>query len=350
MPWTKLAVDSASKRFLDSKKNLCGRVLSYREALREAHYQALKRDARVFIMGQGVDDPAGVFGSTLGLHQEFCARVFDTPIAENGLTGFAVGAALAGMRPILVHMRMDFLLLTFDQIINHASKLCYMSGGRIHVPLVIRAIIGRGWGSAAQHSQALQALFMHIPGIKVVLPASAYDAKGLLLSSIADDNPVIFIEHRWLYDIQDSVPANEYLVPIGKGLIKRGGKDITVVAISLMVNEALIAATKLKQNGIEAEVIDLRSLRPLDQEIIVNSVKKTGRLIIADLGWRTAGAAQIILGNIHHKIRRYLKAGVEIVALPDTPTPSSAYLEKIFYPGAADIIRAAKRIYVRTKH
>jgi pyruvate dehydrogenase E1 component beta subunit len=345
MPWTEVAIEQAIRNFSFADKSAAGRILSYREALREALHQALKRDSRVFIMGEGVDDSAGVFGSTVGLHKEFAERVFDTPIAENGLTGFAVGAALAGMRPVLVHMRMDFLLLSFDQIINHAAKLCYMSGGKTHVPLVIRAIIGRGWGSAAQHSQALQALFMHMPGIKVVMPASAYDAKGLLLSSIADDNPVIFIEHRWLYDTKDSVPQKEYLIPIGKGIIKRLGKDATVVAISLMVNEALAAAKDLEKDGINVEIIDPRSLKPFDQDIIVNSVKKTGRLIIADLGWRCGGAAEIILGGIHSKIRKYLKADVQIVALPDNPTPSCQRLEKAFYKGSKDIIKAVKKIY-----
>lgn len=320
--------------------------MSYREALREALHQALKRDPRVFIMGEGVDDPPGIFGSTAGLHKEFPGgRVFDTPIAENGLTGFAVGAALAGMRPVLVHMRMDFLPLSFDQIINHATKLCYMSGGRSRVPLVIRAIIGRGWGSAAQHSQSLQALFMHMPGIKVVVPSSAYDAKGLMLASIADDNPVIIIEHRWLYDIKGAVPAKEYIIPIGKGAIKRPGKSATVLAISLMVKEALEAAKKLKDDGIEIEIIDPRSLVPFDEGIVVDSVKKTGRLVIADLGWRSGGAAEIISGRIYNKIRKHLKADVQIVALPDTPTPSCHRLESAFYRGSEDIIKAVKKTY-----
>jgi len=345
MPWTEVAVERAVKNFSLTDKNAGGRVLSYREALREALHQALKRDPRVFIMGEGVDDPPGIFGSTVSLHKDFTGRVFDTPIAENGLTGFAVGAALAGMRPVLVHMRMDFMPLSFDQLINHASKICYMSGGKAHVPLVIRAIIGRGWGSAAQHSQSLQALFMHMPGIKVVVPSSAYDAKGLLLSSIADDNPVIVIEHRWLYDIKGSVPAKEYIIPIGKGLIRRPGKAATVLAVSLMVNEALEAAKKLKEDGIEIEIIDPRSLVPFDEGMVVDSVKKTGRLVIADLGWRSGGAAEIVLGRIHNKIRRYLKADVQIVALPDTPTPSCHRLERAFYRGSEDIVKAVKKTY-----
>ncbi|MDD5072239.1 MAG: transketolase C-terminal domain-containing protein [Candidatus Omnitrophica bacterium] len=344
MPWTEVAVErTISSRSPD--KNAAGRVLSYRDALREALGQALKRDPGVFIMGEGVDDPAGVFGSTAGLREEFPSRVLDTPIAENGLTGFAVGAALAGMRPVLVHMRMDFLPLSFDQILNHAAKLCYMSGGRSHVPLVIRAVIGRGWGSAAQHSQSLQAMFMQMPGIKVVAPSSAYDAKGLLLSSIADGNPVIFIEHRWLYDVKGGVPKKEYLVPIGKGVVRRTGKDVTVVAVSLMVNEAVEAAKELKDGSIDIEIIDPRSLVPFDEKIVVDSVKKTGRLVIADMGWRSGGAAEIILGRIHDRIRRYLKADVQIVALPDTPTPASHRLEKAFYKNSGDIAKAARKAY-----
>lgn len=349
MPWTKVAVDRAVRGLFSADKNAAGRILTYRQALREALHQALERDPGVFIMGEGVDDPDGVFGSTVGLHKEFGARVFDTPIAENALTGFAVGAALSGMRPILVHMRMDFLPLSFDQIINHASKLCYMSGGQVHVPLVIRAVIGRGWGSAAQHSQALQALFMHMPGIKIVMPASAYDAKGLLLSSIADENPVIFVEHRWLYDVRGSVPEKEYLIPIGKGVIRRSGKDATVVAVSLMVREALEAAKKLETEGINIEIIDPRSLKPFDEGMVIDSVRKTGRLVIADLGWRSAGAAEIISGRIYDRIRKYLKADVEIVALPDTPTPSCHQLEQAFYKDSKDIAKAVKKVYGRGK-
>lgn len=344
MPWTKIAVDQSIKKFsfLDEGKEK--RMLNYSEALREALYQALKRDGRVFLMGEGVNDSGGIFGSTLNLHRDFKDRVFDTPIAENSLTGFAVGAALSGMRPVFVHMRMDFLPLSFDQILNHAAKICYMSGGKVSVPLVIRAIVGRGWGSAAQHSQSLHAFFVHMPGIKVVIPASAYDAKGLLFSSIADNNPVIFIEHRWLYDIKDYVPEDEYLIPIGKGLIRKEGKDVSVLAISLMVTEALKAAEELARRGINIEIIDPRSLVPFDEDIVVDSVKKTGRLVIADIGWRGGGVAEMILGRIHNKIMPYLKSEVKIVTLPDTPTPASHLLEKEFYKDSADIVKAVRGI------
>lgn len=344
MPWTKVAIDSSVQSSSLQAYGRGERALTYGQALREASSLALKRDSRVFIMGQGVDDTGGVFGSTLNLHKEFPSRVFDTPIAENGLTGFAVGAALAGSRPVLVHMRMDFLPLSFDPIFNHAAKLCYMSGGKVSVPLVIRSIIGRGWGSAAQHSQALHALFMHVPGLKVVMPASAYDAKGLLLSAIADDNPVIFIEHRWLYDKKGMVPEDEYIIPFGKGSIRREGKDVTIVAFSLMVEEALKAAQELSQEGKDAEVIDPRCLQPFDEALVVESVKKTGKLIFADPGWHKGGAAEIILGRIHNKIRPYLKSEVKFVSLIDAPTPASSVLEDFFYKDARDIIRAVKEI------
>lgn len=344
MPWTKIAIDQAniSLNWRDPSKH--SRMLSYAQSLREAQAQALARDERVCLMGEGVDDSGGVFGSTLNLHREFKGRVFDVPIAENGLTGFITGAAIAGMRPVLVHMRMDFMPLSFDQILNHAAKICYMSGGKVSVPWVIRAVIGRGWGSAAQHSQALHAFFMHMPGIKVVMPSCAYDAKGLLLAGIADNNPVIFIEHRWLYDTRQHVPESEYLIPLGKGFITRPGKDVTVVALSLMVVESMKAADSLSREGIEIEIIDPRSLNPLDEEIIIDSVKKTGRLIVADPGWHKGGAAEMILGRLFPKLRNFLKSDVRIIGLPDCPTPCTETLEKVFFPGSEDIAKAVKEL------
>lgn len=344
MPWTKVAVEEADGKRPAVAEDDRERLLSYGEAIREATFQALSRDKRVFLLGEGVDDPSGIFGSTLGLHKEFGSRVSDTPIAENALTGFCVGAALSGMRPILVHMRMDFMPLSFDQILNHAAKLRYMSGGKVSVPFVIRCIIGKGWGSAAQHSQSLHGFFMHMPGIKVVMPSCAYDAKGLLLAGIADDNPVVYIEHRWLYGRKDHVPQQEYLIPIGRGLRRRQGKDVTVVALSLMCDEALSAAEKLAQEQIDVEVIDPRSLNPFDEDLLVESVAKTGRLVIADLGWRGGGAAEIILGRIYNKIRTYLKADVSVVALADVPAPSSSVLEDAYYKGWHDILEGVKKV------
>lgn len=344
MPWTKVAVEQAQAHWSSDADVSSKRDLTYAQALREALQQALQRDSRVFVMGEGVDDPGGIFGSTLNLHKEFGERVFDVPIAENALTGFATGAALTGMRPVLVHMRMDFVLLSLDQILNHAAKLCYMSDGQACVPLVIRCIIGRGWGSAAQHSQALHALFLHMPGLKIAMPAFAYDAKGLLLASIADNNPVLFVEHRWLYNRKEHMPEEEYLIPFGKGHIRREGKEVTILAVSLMVHEALLAAERLSQDGIQVEVVDPRTLNPFDEDIVAESVIKTGRLVIADLGCKSGGLAEILLGRLHNKIKPHLKSDVGIIALPDAPTPAASVLETAYYPGADSIIKTVKEL------
>jgi pyruvate/2-oxoglutarate/acetoin dehydrogenase E1 component len=320
------------------------RTLSYRAALLEAQHQALEADQRVFVMGLGVDDPTGIFGSTLGLAEAFGReRVFDTPLAENGMTGIAIGAALAGMRPIMVHQRVDFLLLTMDQLVNHASKWHYMFGGRQTVPLVVRAVVGRGWGQGAQHSQSLQAMFMHTPGLKVVMPSTAYDAKGLLLASIADHNPVVFIEHRMLYDHTDVVPSEPYEVALGEAAVRRPGRDVTIVGISYMAFEASRAGEALEQQGYDPEIIDLRTVKPWDEATIVESVRKTGRLVIADTSWRTAGAAAEISARVCELAFNDLRAPIERVSLPDVPTPTTHVLEKAFYPGADQIVAAAKR-------
>jgi len=342
MPWTKLEANAYGRTNVGLPKR-SGRILSYREALREAQQQALKKDSRVFIMGEGVDHTGAVFGSTAGLVEEFGERrIFDLPLSENGFTGIAVGAAICGMRPILAHMRMDFLLLSMDQIVNHAAKWHYMFGGKQNVPLTIRCIIGRGWGSAAQHSQSLHGMLMKVPGLKIVIPATAYDAKGLLLSSIADENPVVFIEHRWLYDKEDYVPQKMYLLPLGKGVIRRKGKDLTIIAISLMVFEALQAARDLAGEGIEAEVIDLRTLNPIDEDILFKSVKKTGRLMIVDTATRTGGASSDIIACLGRKDISCLKSSIITIASPDVPVPASTVLEKEFYPGNKTIFAAAK--------
>ena len=285
-PWLSTVPESDEPDFYREPPD-SSRRLSYAEAVREAIEQALEMDPSVFVMGQGVDDPGGMFGTTLDLHKRYGSeRVFDTPLSENGLMGAAIGAAIGGMRPVYFHNRPDFLLLAMDQIVNHASKWHFMFGGAVSVPMVVWACIGRGWGSAAQHSQALQGLFMHIPGLKLVMPSTCYDAKGLLLSAIADDNPVIIIEHRFNFKHKGYVPKYLYRVPLGKGVVRKPGEDVTVVAISYMVTEAYRAADKLAKEGIRAEVIDLRTLRPLDEEVILHSVAKTGRLIVADTGWR----------------------------------------------------------------
>lgn len=344
MPWTKVysnKVEFEKAASVGAKL----RGLTYREAILEATAQMLEADKSVFVMGEGVDDASGVFGTTKGLTDRFGKdRVMDTPLAENGLTGIAVGAAIAGMHPIFVHMRVDFTPLTMDQIINHASKWHYMFGGKLSCPLVIRSIIGRGWGSAAQHSQSLQALFTHIPGLKVVMPATPYDAKGLLRASVYDGNPVIIIEHRWLYEHMGHVPEEPYTVPIGKAIIRKPGKDVTVVATSHMVYESMLASDILKSEGIEAEVIDLRTLKPLDMPLIIESVKKTGKLVIADTGWKEGGIGAEVIARVTEEAFDYLKAPPQRVSLPDAPTPASSVLEKAYYPGKDQIIYAVKKI------
>ncbi len=344
MPWTKILIEKQEPGF-DEHPGEEVRKLTYPEAIREALDQALALDERVFIMGQGVDDPVGQFGTTLNLHKKHGRhRVFDTPLSENGLTGIAIGAALTGMRPVYIHNRPDFLLLAMDQIANHASKWSYMFGGHVKVPIVIRAVIGRGWGSAAQHSQALQGLFMHIPGLRLVMPSTAYDVKGLLISSIADSNPVIFLEHRWLFKHTSHVPKELYSIPFGKGIVRRTGKDITVVGISYMVIEALRAAEELEKEGYDVEIIDPRTLKPLDEDIILNSIRKTGRLIIADTGWKTGGVGAEIAAMVVEKGFQYLKSPIKRIACPDVPTPSSYVLEEEFYPGMEDIINSVKEM------
>jgi len=323
-----------------------GRQLTYVAAIREALELALSRDERVFVMGQGVDDPAGMFGITKDLHKKFGRdRVFDTPLSENALTGIAIGSALTGMRPVYMHNRPDFLLLAMDQIVNHASKWSYMFGGGVPVPIVIWAAVGRGWGGGAQHTQTLQALFMHVPGLRLVMPSTPYDAKGLLLNSIADNNPVVIIEHRWLFRQSGNVPEGLYFVPFGHGIVRRAGKDITVVGISYMVVEAMAAARELEKQGIDVEVIDPRTLKPLDEEIILNSVKKTGRLIIADTGWKTGGVGAEIAAMVSEKGFNYLKAPVRRIAALDTPTPASHVLEDRFYPSKTDIVSVCLELY-----
>ncbi|MCP4366389.1 MAG: alpha-ketoacid dehydrogenase subunit beta [Planctomycetes bacterium] len=345
MPWTTIAIDKSGADTDSLRTGEGERVITYREAIKEALTQAMERDPAVFVMGQGVDDPGGVFGTTSGLPERFGdRRVFDTPIAENGITGVSIGAALAGMRPVLVHMRVDFLPMSMDQLVNHAAKWRYMFGGKVSVPLTIRCIVGRGWGSAAQHSQSLQALFVHVPGLKVVMPSSPYDAKGLLLASIADRDPVIFIEHRWLFDHVGHVPEHDYIVPLGKGTVIRQGKDVTVVGISHMAFEARKAAEELEKEGVDAEVLDLRCLSPLDKDLLFDSVKKTGRLVVADTGWKTCGVGAEIAALASEEVFDYLKAPIKRIATADTPTPSSHPLEEAFYPGSADIVSAVKEL------
>ncbi len=337
MPWTTIDVEKQDKFVItDDSEN--ARMISYKDALYEALDQSLAKDPRVFIMGEGVDDPGGVFGTTKGLHEKYGRdRVFDTPIAENSLTGIAAGAAMAGLRPVFVHSRMDFLLLSLDQLVNHAAKWSYMTGGKVSVPLVVRTVSARGWGSGAQHSQCLQGMLMNAPGLKIAAPATPYDAKGLLVSSIIDNNPVLFVEHRWLYKTIGNVPDTLYSIPFGKGVVRKKGKDVTIVAVSYMLVEALKAAEKLEAQNISAEVIDLRTIKPIDEDIIIESLTKTGRLIITDTGWKTGGVAAEIAAIVAEKAVHLLKKPVVRVCCPDIPTPAGDLQEKAFYPDSETI-------------
>ena len=324
---------------------MSAREIKYSQAIAEAHVQSMERDPGVFIFGVGVADPSGIFGTTAEARKRFgTGRVLDMPMSENTLTGMGVGAAMCGMRPVLVHARNDFLLLTMDQIVNHAAKWKYMCGGKLDTPVLIRAIIGRGWGQAAQHSQSLQALFAHIPGLNVIMPVAPYDAKGLLLAAMESPHTTVCIEHRWLYEKTGPVPEEHYTVPFGKGSIVRKGKDATIVAVSHMVLEAKTAADELAKEGIEVEILDPRSLRPLDEPLILESLKKTGRLVVADTGWKACGISAEVAAIAAEKGFRDLKAPVARITLPDAPTPCSSVLENVYYPNSKNLIHAVKSL------
>jgi acetoin:2,6-dichlorophenolindophenol oxidoreductase subunit beta len=321
------------------------RKITYVQAINETLCQILENDERVFLIGQGVTSPWYVGSTTTGLIDKFGSkRVIDTPVSENGVTGAAVGAAIAGMHPIVVHPRMDFMYYAMDQIANQAANWHYMFAGQVSVPLVVWTIINRGGEQGAQHSQALQAMYAHIPGLKVVMPSTAYDVKGLLYASVNDNNPVIFIDERWLYNEACDVPEKLYTVPLGKGIIRREGKDVTVIATSFMVSEALKAAGQLEKEGIAVEVIDPRTLKPLDETLFLDSVKKTGRLVVADAAWKTCGFGAELAAIAAEKAFGSLKAPIERVALPDTPAPAASSLENVYYPRANNIIEAVKKV------
>ena len=321
------------------------RELKFFEALREAVDICMEKDPTVYIIGLGVPDPKGIFGSTLDLHKKYGgSRVMDMPTSENGMTGIAVGSALVGMRPILTHQRVDFALLSLEQIVNQAANWHYMFGGKMNVPLVIRMIIGRGWGQGPQHSQSFHSWFAHVPGLKVVMPTTPSDAKGLLISSIEDNNPVIFIEHRWLYNIQGVVPKGHYQVPLSKAKVSKKGKDVTIVSISYMTLEALRAAEMLEKVDISVEVVDLRTIKPIDYDTVFKSVAKTGKLVVADIGWYTGGIGGEIIAKISEEMFSSLLAPPCRITLPDSPTPTSRELTKHYYPRAIHIAAAIRKM------
>lgn len=306
---------------------------NYVQAINEALDLSLKKDWSVFVIGLGVPDPKGIFGATLGLQKKYGKnRVMDMPVSENSITGVCIGAAINGLRPVLTHQRIDFSLLATDQIINVAAKWHYMFNGQQKVPLVIKMTIGMGWGQGPQHSQNLQATYAHIPGLKVVMPATPYDAKGLMIASIEDNNPVIFIDHRWLHDTYGDLPTGYYKVPLGKAKVIKNGKDITIAATSYMTLEALRAARLLEKIGIEPEIIDVRTLKPLDEETIFKSLAKTKRLLVADLGYRELGFAAEVIARVAENQKINLCARPQRITSPDSPTPSTPALVKYYYP------------------
>ena len=306
--------------------------------------EEMRRDKKVILYGIDVADHKGIFGTTVGLKEEFGSRVFSTPLCEDTLVGFGLGAAISGLRPINVHMRVDFLLLAINQLANMISSFHYGSGGKLKVPLVIRAVIGKGWGQAYQHSKSLQSLFAHLPGLKVVMPTTPNDARGLLTSAIRDDNPTLVIEHRMLYDVEDTIDDKINTIPFGKANILMRGKDLTIIATSYMNVEALHAAKILKRHGLGIEVIDARSIYPLDESTIVNSCQKTRRAVIVDYDWTYCGFSAEISALISERCFSRLKFSVERLGFATAPTPCTRQLENLFYPNAKTIVRRIEKI------
>jgi acetoin:2,6-dichlorophenolindophenol oxidoreductase subunit beta len=315
------------------------RQLTFANAIHEAMHQAMALDDNVICYGLGINDPKSIFGTTAGLEKRFGKeRVFDMPTSENTLTGVAVGAALNGVRSVMVHQRLDFFLLAMDQLVNSAAKWHFMFGGKNSVPITIRLILGRGWGQGPTHSQNLQAWFAHIPGLKVVTPTTAEDAKGLLTSSIFDDNPVLFLEHRWLHNVLGEVQEPSYRTPLGKANSVREGDTVTIVAMSYMTVEAIHAADFLAQQGIYCDVIDLRTIRPLDWDAVFASVRRTGRLLALDTGHTTGSVAGEVLARVSSECWSSLKSAPQRIAMPDHPEGTSPALTQAYHPRSEAIV------------
>jgi acetoin:2,6-dichlorophenolindophenol oxidoreductase subunit beta len=330
------------------------RKLSYREAINEALSQEMERDPSVIVMGEdnagGAGAPGesdawgGVLGVTKGLYDKFPGRVLDTPITESAFVGAAVGAATRGMRPVAELMFIDFAGVCLDQIMNQAAKFRYMFGGKAVTPVVIRTMYGAGLRAAAQHSQGLYPLFTHLPGLKVVLPSSPYDAKGLLIQSIRDDDPVIFCEHKAMYDLTGDVPEESYTIPFGEANVVREGDDVTIVALGRMVTFAQQAADELESSGVSAEVIDPRTVSPLDMDTILESVEKTGRLVVVDEASPRCNLATDISAQVVSEAFGDLKAPIKMVSPPHVPVPFAQPLEDLYIPSVQDIVNAAKTV------
>lgn len=317
-----------------------------RESIREALAEEMRRDPTVFVVGEDVGAYGGTLQVTLGLFDEFGAeRVIDTPISESSITGLATGAAMAGMRPVLELMFADFVFIAFDQLANNAAKMCYGYNGQLSVPMVVRAPFGAGTRSGKHHCQSVEALLGHIPGLKVVIPSNAYDAKGLMKAAIRDNNPVVFLEHKLLYGTRAEVPDEDYVLPLDKARVKREGRDVTIVSWANMLPKALKAADTLAAEGIEAEVIDLVSAKPIDKETIVASVTKTGRLLVAHEAVLTGGLGAEIGAIVAKEAFGYLDAPIERVGAPDIPPPFSPSLEDAFIPGEADILEKVRGMF-----
>ncbi len=319
--------------------------MTFAQALNDAHKVEMERDPNIYVAGEDVGVYGGIFGVTAGLLDQFGdKRVKDTPITESAIIGTAVGAATVGLRPVIELMFVDFIGVALDQLYNQAGKMKYMFGGKAKIPMVMRATCGAGIGAAAQHSQCLEALFMHLPGLKVVMPSTPSDAKGLLIESIRDDNPVVFLEHKILYAMEEEVPAGDYTIPFGQADIKREGSDVTVVATANMVHTALRAAEKLSADGVSVEVLDPRTLYPLDEAGIIESVKKTHRLVIVHEEVKFAGSGAEIAALVAEEAFDYLDAPILRVAAPFCPVPFSAPLEKAFIPSEEQIVAAVKKV------
>ncbi len=320
------------------------RVLSYSLAINEALHQAMAADGTVLLIGQGVKSPWYVGNTTRGLLKKFGPRrVIDSPVSENAVTGAAVGAALTGMRSVVVHPRMDFMLYCFDPIINQAANWHFMSGGTTAVPVVFWGIINRGGEQAAQHSQALHSMFCHVPGLKVVAPSCPVDAKGLLLAAIEDDDPVVFVDDRALYNVSEPVPVQAYRTPIGNAVVRRHGGDVTILCFGGMVPVAMSAAARAAGEGIECTVVDLRTLKPFDRELVLSTTAETGRLVACDIGWRSGGWSAELVATIA-EAGIPLKAPVRRVALPDAPTGAARTLEDAYFITPDTVLRAVRGV------
>ena len=320
--------------------------MTYRDAIRETLREALLENNKVFIMGEDIGAYGGAYAVTRGFIDEFGEkRIIDSPIAESVMIGAGIGAAMAGLHPVIEIMTINFSLLASDQIVNSAAKLRYMSGGQVSVPLIIRTVSGGGNMLGASHSQSLEGWYANVPGLKVVVPATPYDARGLLRTAFKDENPVIFVEHSLLYGIRGEVPKESYAIPFGKADVKRSGTDVTIVAYLRMVHVALKAAAELAKEGIEAEVVDLRSLKPLDMETVLESVKKTSRAVVVEEGWKTGGFGAQVSASIVEEGFDYLDAPVVRVAGKDVPMPYNRDLEQAAIPSYLDVMKAAKGLF-----